>query len=120
MRTGVSCTLLFLLLTGVAFAQSAARTKRSQSSLHERLFYSSNERMQWEAAQTWNSPAIPNTAGEPAHPSIHLEQPPLTPPRIRREWLRPSLEAGAGDATTGIADILNLNGSAAYLPKKAQ
>ncbi len=120
MRTRVSCTLLFLLLAVAGYAQSAAPAKRPKSSLHEQLLYSSNERMQWEAAQTWNSPGIPTAESEPAHPAIHMEQPPLTPPRIRREWLQPSTDVGTAGANTDAVDILTLDRSAAYLPKRVQ
>lgn len=114
MRMRVSCVVCCFLISGIAFAQSSASHK--ESSVQERLIYSSDERLQWEAAQMWNSPAIP-TATEPAHHSIHLEQPPLTPPRIRREWLRPSSEAATPETTPDVADIV---GSSSYLPKKTQ
>src|SRR5690348_6359478 len=113
----VSCLACCLLtMSGLGFAQSSASGGSRRSSVQERLIYSSHERLQWEAAQTWNSPAVP-AATEPAHHSIHLQQPPLTPPRIRREWLRPSPEEAPPETNPNVADIV---GSSSYLPKKAQ
>jgi hypothetical protein len=109
---------VLLLFATAALAQSATPVKSAQRSVRERLLYSSNERIQWEAAQTWNAPAIPNAEIEPEHRPIHLEQPALTPPRIRREWLRPSPETASG-LNTNVQDILNDDGSA-YVSRKAQ
>ena len=114
MRIGAKWVLCCFLVGGIAFAQSPASHK--ESSVQERLIYSSDERLQWEAAQLWNSAVVP-IAIEPAHHSIHLEQPPLTPPRIRREWLRPSPEAATPGTNPDVADII---GSSSYLPKKTQ
>ena len=114
MRMRVSCVVCSFLISGIAFAQSSASHK--ELSVQERLIYSSHQRLQWEAAQMWNPPVVPVTA-EPAHHSIHLEQPPLTPPRIRREWLRPSPEAATLDSNPDVADIV---GSSSYLPKEKQ
>ena len=112
----VSCLACCLLtMSGLGFAQSSASGASMRSSVQERLIYSSHERLQWEAAQTWNAPAVP-AATEPAHHSIHLQQPPLTPPRIRREWLQPSAEAPTPDANPDLADVE----TSTYLPKKAQ
>ena len=116
MRVRVSYVVCCLLIGGVGFAQSPTSATHRQSSVEEHLNYSSHERLQWEAAQMWNSPAVP-AATEPAHHSIHFEQPPLTPPRIRREWLRPSPEAAVPEANADVADIV---GSSSYLPKKTQ
>jgi hypothetical protein len=118
MRTRVSCTFVLLLFATVALAQSAAPVKSTHRSVREHLLYSSNERIQWEAAQTWNAPVIPNAESEPEHRPIHVEQPALTPPRIRREWLRPS-EESASDVSTNAAAILAGDASA-YLSRKAQ
>jgi hypothetical protein len=118
MRIRVSCTFVLLLFATAALAQSATPVKSPQRSVRERLLYSSNERIQWEAAQTWNAPVIANAESEPEHRPIHLEQPALAPPRIRREWLRPSAET-ASDINTNVEDVLNGDGSA-YLSRKAQ
>ena len=118
MRIGVSCTFVLLLFATAALAQSAAPVTSKQRCVRERLLYSSNERIQWEAAQTWNVPAIPNSETEPEHRPIHFDQPALAPPRIRREWLRPSAEA-ASDLNTNVDDILSGDGSA-FVSGKAQ
>ncbi len=112
MRMRVSCVVCSFLISGIAFAQSPASHK--ETSVQERLMYSSDERLQWEAAQMWNSPAVPIST-EAARHSIHLEQPLLTPPRIRREWLRPSPEAAPSETNPDVADIV---GNSSYLPKK--
>lgn len=116
MRIGVSCTFVLLLFTTAALAQSATPAKSTHRSVREHLLYSANERIQWEAAQTWNAPVVPNAESEPR--PIHVEQPALTLPRIRREWLRPS-EESASDVNTDAADILTGDGSA-YVSRKAQ
>jgi|SRR6185437_8234799 len=114
MRVRVICMVFCFVVGGVALAQSAAPAK---SSVREGLLHASNERMRWEAAQTWNSPAVPPGI-EPVHGPIHVEQPPIAPPRIRREWLRPSAKAAQPEATADVADILS--GSSAFVRRKAQ
>lgn len=112
----VSCLVSCLLISGLGFAQSSASATPMRSSIQERLIYSSHERLQWEAAQMWNAPPVP-AATEPAHHSIHLQQPPLTPPRIRREWLRPSPEAETPETNPDLTDMV---GSSSYLQKKTR
>lgn len=63
------------------------------SCVRERVFNSASERLRWEAAQTWTAPQVPEWDVEPAQHSIHMDQPPLAIPRLRREWLHPAQEA---------------------------
>jgi hypothetical protein len=62
---------------------------------NEPVLASNRQRIQWEAAQTWSIPAIPNLHDAGQRRRIHIEndQPTLNPPKFRREWLHASSDA---------------------------
>jgi len=70
---------------------------------NERVLASNRERIQWEAAQTWSIPAIPNRNDAGQQRRIHIEndQPTLNPPKFRREWLHASADAIAPEPMNG-------------------
>ena len=89
-----------LLAAGSAHAQNSllATANRQPTTLSERLRNSECERMRWEADQTHLRAAIPNRDQQPDLRPIHIDstaQPPLTLPKLRREWLQPSREVSA-------------------------
>ena len=105
MRVRVSAIIPFLLIAGGVFAQDAAPAK-PHSSVLERVCNSQNERMRWEAAQTWLVPAMPAIDEKAANRTVHIDpqnQPALSAPKLRREWLR-----GSSEATT-TADLEQIN-----------
>jgi hypothetical protein len=108
----VVCWLAVCVLGGIGTATSQNRAvsdrNRQSSCAHEPLSNSDQERLQWEAAETWSQPAIPNLDQPNIHP-IHIDldkQPSLTLPKLRREWLEPSAEAAAPEST---ADLQRLD-----------
>lgn len=91
-----------LAISVVAFAGAAAAQnptnalKQQRTSAAETVSNSQRERLQWEAAETWSRPAAPHEQVQSTSHSIHIEseyQPRLTLPKLRREWLQPSMEA---------------------------
>jgi len=95
----------FLFGIGVAHAQNALSLQQSEqrTSVQERLNICQRERLQWEAAETWSSPTLPYTTAEPESRPIHIEngnQPPLTLPKLRREWLQPAAGGAANSEST--------------------
>jgi hypothetical protein len=109
MLTRVSCIVSCLLISGSAIAQNApaAPVKGPRPAVREHLVDSAIQRLQWEAAQTWDRPAIPTTDAEPRHHAIHIDQPRPARPRVRREWLQPSSEPVTSDAMTDVDEALN-------------
>ena len=95
MQARVSCVLSLLFLVGAAAAQSASRAplQVARSAGLDPLIDSREQRLKWEAAQTWSRPQVPaaNTEAEPR--PIHIDQPTPATPKIRREWLQISPEA---------------------------
>src|SRR5579859_2164412 len=71
------------------------RTTARDANLNERVLASNQERIQCEATQTWSIPAIPNRNDSAQQRPTHIEnnQPPLNPPKLRREWLHASADA---------------------------
>jgi len=98
MKARVSCALCFLLLAGVAAAQNASRAPlhSASSARRDSLIDCRDQRLRWEAAETWSRPQVPtaNTEAEPR--PIHIDQPTPATPKIRREWLQISPEAVTG------------------------
>jgi len=100
MRKHAGTLLLYAMAcAGLGLAQSAPsaaqqRATAPDATLNERLLASNRERIQWEATQTWSIPAIPNRTDAAQHRPIHIEnnQPPLNPPKLRREWLHASAD----------------------------
>lgn len=92
-----------LAISVVAFAGAAAAQNTSNAFNQQRpsaaetvRSNSERERLQWEAAETWSRPAAPHEQVQSTSHSIHIEseyQPMLTLPKLRREWLQPSMEA---------------------------
>jgi hypothetical protein len=121
MRLRVGVLMLCLGVAGTAVAQnSSARSGKSgrPSCVNERLANSASERLRWEAAQTWISPAFPKGEDASEH-SIHIDQPPLTLPKLRREWLQPSQEATLQkDGSDLVPDIEGRSSS--FLPRPAK
>ncbi|HWC20142.1 MAG TPA: hypothetical protein VG498_24220 [Terriglobales bacterium] len=112
-----SCVILVLLVIGAAASQNApaAPVKAARSSVREHLVHSANQRLLWEAMQTWGTPAILNTNSELQHPAIHMDQPPLTTPKIRREWLQPSSEPSGPEPNVHQPPAPT---SSAYMPQR--
>lgn len=99
MRTG-SMIFAVLFSATIMAAQNAsmAAPVHAVKSAHvkERLLAANQERMCWEATQTWLAPAIPQQPDPTEHHTIRIDaanQPPLKAPKLRREWLTPSDEA---------------------------
>lgn len=104
----VACWLAVCVLGGIGTATSqngpVSDRNRQSKCAHEPFSNSEQERLQWEAAQTWSRPAIPNVDQRNIHP-IHIDlnnQPSLTLPKLRREWLEPSAEAAAPESTADL------------------
>lgn len=98
MRVG-RAILVVVFCAAVAAAQNASMAApiRAVKSSHvrERVLASNQERMVWETAQTWLTPDVPQLPDPAEHHAIHIDstnQPPLTAPKLRREWLTPSDE----------------------------
>lgn len=94
-----ACALLFPLLAiaGAAAAQNSSPATRNER-LQEHLRNAERNRMQWEARHTCFGPAIPSRNNDPEARPIHVDnQPALTLPKLRREWLQPSGELAAPD-----------------------
>lgn len=85
-----------------------------RSSVRERVFNSASERLRWEAAQTWTAPELPERNIEPAPHAIHIDQLPLTIPKLRREWLHPSQETALDDGD------LSASGFSSLLPRSVK
>ena len=102
-----ACGVTFcLLMVGSAAAQNAsvAVPKQQSASVRECLYNSEQERLLWEAAETWSRPSIPN-AEQHNHQRIQIElskQAPPTFPKLRREWLQPSPEAAVPESTATV------------------
>jgi hypothetical protein len=98
MRAGPIFAVLFSATFLAAQNASMAAPMHAVKSAHvkERLLAANQERMCWEATQTWLAPAIPQQPDPAEHHAIHIDavnQPPLKAPKLRREWLIPSDEA---------------------------
>ena len=88
-------------------APSAAQQRATarDATLNERVLESNQERIQWEATQTCSIPAIPNRNGSAQPRPIHIEnnQPALSAPKLRREWLHPSADAITPETMNGVS-----------------
>jgi hypothetical protein len=118
-RLRVGWMMLWLVAAGTAVAQhapAASQKAQRRSCVREEIFNSASERLRWEAAQTWTSPEIPERNVEPAAHAIHMDQPPLTAPKLRRDWLRPSQEAALENDASDLSD-LGANGALPLLPR---
>jgi len=98
MQARVSCVLCFLFLGGAAAAQNPSPLQAARSAALEPLIDFANQRLKWEAAQTWTRPPAPSANTEPEHRPIHIDQSTPAAPKIRREWLQISPEAVTSNA----------------------
>lgn len=98
-RRTCKVVICVLGLAGATVAQNTSNTLNQQRmSVVETLSNSEQERLRWEAAETWSRPAAPHEQLQPSQHSLHIEnerQPTLTLPKLRREWLQPSMEAAS-------------------------
>lgn len=98
MRIGL--TILAVMFSSTLLPAQNARTVASphaskSSHVKEKLLAANQERMCWEASQTWSIPALREPVS-PEHQSIHIDdinQRALDPPKLRREWLQPAEES---------------------------
>jgi hypothetical protein len=91
--------ILAVMFSATPFTAQSVATMRSRASkpehVREKVLATNQERMSWEASQTWSIPALREPVSAEHH-SIYIDainQRALEPPKLRREWLQPSDEA---------------------------
>jgi hypothetical protein len=98
MRVGLA--ILAVLFSPTLVAAQNARTSAparvaKSTRVREKVLAANEERMCWEASQTWSIPPL-REPDSTEHHSIHVDatnQQSLDPPKLRREWLKPADEA---------------------------
>ena len=119
MRLRTLWMALFLLSASAGAVAQIGRSipnlAAQPNSVRERLSNTEGERMRWEATQLWSTPMIPNQNSEADHRPVLIEQASqslLTVPKLRREWLTPSLD---GDISNIPGDtVLNTPNSSTF------
>lgn len=89
----VLSTATFVAAQNATTAAPANHAKTTR--VRESILNSNQERMSWEALQTWSIPPI-REANPAQSGSVHIDganQPSPSLPKLRREWLRPSDES---------------------------
>ena len=124
-RSACGLVASFVFGVGMAVAQNGPSVQHIQqrTSLQECLNTSEHERLQWEAAATWSSPAHPHTNAEANYRPIHIEaanQPPLPLPKLRREWLQPSSETAIPASTASDIQAQEERGIEHFVPNSKQ
>lgn len=113
MRSCMIALLIFSSMSVTARAQHASLAAARQvrrSVVAERIKNAENDRMRWEAAQTWLAPSVPQPSETNEARLVHIGQngqPLLRLPRLRREWLTGSSEPAAGNCCAEIEDDLH-------------
>jgi hypothetical protein len=92
--------ILALMFSSTLVAAQNARTvaphhASKSSHVKEKLLAANQERISWEASQTWSIPTLREPVSAEHH-SIRIDainQRALDAPKLRREWLKPADEA---------------------------
>jgi hypothetical protein len=94
-RRAILAVLSAATLAAAQNATTAPAKHSTRAPVHESILNSDQERMTWEASQTWSIPVV-HEANPAETQTVHIDQanqPSPTLPKLRREWLTPSDES---------------------------